>query len=126
MNAAQATSYAWQHADWPYWRIDGALAGALARAWRMQGVAQGKMESIGMPHGAQADLIHESWAQEAVATAAIEGVRISLGSGPNVWLYGLSRHFCEHRSSYYEALGRAQGPSMRAWLAAHRTGWLAK
>ena len=41
-------------------------------------------------------------------------------------LYGLSRHFCEHRSSYYEALGRAQGPSMRAWLAAHRTGWLAK
>lgn len=49
---------------------------------------------------------------------AIVDMALARQLGSNVWLYGLSRHLSEHRSSYYEALSRAQGPSMDAtpWL----------
>lgn len=69
----------WQAADWPEWRVDAqALQPALASAR----LAQGRM--LGMVAGMQlADvrtLESLEWADEAVATAKIEGEALQVGS----------------------------------------------
>jgi len=67
----------WQYPGWPGMHYDAARIGeALARAKRAQGVVEGKLSALGF--GEQQALAAEAWAQEAMATSAIEGEHLDL------------------------------------------------
>lgn len=67
------------HATWPDFMFDHAVvAGDLAAAYRMHGVIEGKARAIGLTPTSPMAL--EATAEEVVATAAIEGERLSMDS----------------------------------------------
>ena len=80
-SSAQARArYIWQQPDWPRFRIDtSALAADLQQARLQQGILLGQLQAIGLP-GLLLEVSGDVWAQEAVATAAIEGQRLELAS----------------------------------------------
>jgi Fic family protein len=94
----EAPRYIWQRPDWPHLEFNAATAGpALTRAWRLQSHAMGMARAIGIE--AQDAIAQELWAQEAVATSAIEGEALDLAAV---------------RSSVLRHLGRDDpGPQMR-------------
>lgn len=74
---ASQSHYLWQQAGWPMLVFDGeALAHDLNLARLQQGRLLGLLDAIGLP---DAQLIaRELWAQEAMATAEIEGEKLNL------------------------------------------------
>lgn len=69
--------YIWQQPGWPKLTYDsGQTSPALNAARRVQGFVEGRSSAIGLQERRQ--LAAESWTQEAVATAAIEGERLDL------------------------------------------------
>ena len=74
-----ASLYIWQRPGWPKLTYDPVQTGAAVTATRRaQGSVEGRLSAIGIDERRQLEA--ESWAQEAVATAAIEGERIDLES----------------------------------------------
>ncbi len=72
-------AYIWQQPDWPKLRYESAqIDRAVGDARRAQGRVEGRLSAIGL--AARRQLVAESWAQEALATAAIEGERLDLGA----------------------------------------------
>ena len=70
-------SYVWQQPGWPAFGYDATATGAAVNAARRaQGSVEGRLKAIGLDEREQ--LAAESWAREAVATAAIEGERLDL------------------------------------------------
>jgi Fic family protein len=73
----QSPQYVWQQPGWPNLRFDAArVSNEVALARRAQGVVEGKLAVLGFQERQM--LAAEAWAQEAVATAAIEGERLDL------------------------------------------------
>lgn len=73
----QSPRYVWEHPGWPQLSFDEArIAPEVALARRAQGVVEGKLAVLGFQE--RQDLAAEAWAQEAVATAAIEGEKLDL------------------------------------------------
>jgi Fic family protein len=69
--------YIWQQPGWPKLSYDsGQIRAELNAARRAQGYVEGRLGAIGLRERRQ--LAAESWAQDAVATAAIEGERLDL------------------------------------------------
>jgi Fic family protein len=69
--------YVWQQPGWPRLSYDPAQTrSAVNAARRAQGSVERLLSAIGLPERQQ--LAAESWTQEAVATAAIEGERLDL------------------------------------------------
>ena len=69
----------WQHPGWPALRYDAAqVADGLALTQRAQGLIEGKLAALGFE--ARQQLAADAWAQEAMATAAIEGEQLNLES----------------------------------------------
>lgn len=68
--------YVWQQPDWPALGFDAAQAGPmLAHAHRMQGRLEGKAQAIGLQ--GDSPVAQALMAEEAMATAAIEGERLA-------------------------------------------------
>ncbi|TFZ03443.1 Fic family protein [Ramlibacter rhizophilus] len=73
----QSPHYVWQQPSWPAFRFDTArVSQELALARRVQGLVEGKLAVLGFQE--RQALAAEAWAQDAVATAAIEGERLDL------------------------------------------------
>jgi Fic family protein len=73
----QPPQYIWQRPGWPKLTFDTVrVAQEVALARRAQGVVEGKLAALGFKE--RQELAAEAWAQEAVATAAIEGERLDL------------------------------------------------
>lgn len=73
----RANPWIWQKAKWPALSFDGeALQADLAEAYRMHGVIEGKAAAIGL--ASTSDIALEAMTKEVVATAAIEGERLSM------------------------------------------------
>jgi Fic family protein len=69
--------YIWQQPAWPEFTYDaGRTSPAVTLARRAQGSVEGRLSAIGFDERMQ--LAAESWTQEALATAAIEGERLDL------------------------------------------------
>lgn len=69
----------WLHPDWPEGSLaydDRAVALDLAEAYRMHGILEGKAAAIGIGRTSQVAL--DALSDEVLATAAIEGERLSL------------------------------------------------
>lgn len=67
----------WRQPGWPDLRYDATkVATAVALARRAQGVVDGKLAAIGFEQ--RQEIAAETWTQEAVSTAAIEGERLDL------------------------------------------------
>lgn len=67
----------WRHAEWPDLTYDAQMAARdLAEAYRMHGVVEGKAIAIGLGNTSQVAL--DALSDEVMATAAIEGERLSL------------------------------------------------
>ena len=66
----------WQHPDWPALTHDASqTASDLAQAYVMHGIVEGKSAAIGL--GSTSTLALDAMSEEVVATAAIEGERLS-------------------------------------------------
>ncbi|WP_048439492.1 Fic family protein [Caenimonas sp. SL110] len=73
----ESLQYIWQLRGWPKLAFDAAhLADEVALARRAQGLVEGKLAVLGFQE--RQDLAAEAWAQEALATAAIEGDKLDL------------------------------------------------
>lgn len=96
-------TYLWQHAAWPELTYDHeAVAPALAAARRAQGQVEGKAAAIGLdPHG---DLLVEVLAQEATATAAIEGEKLEPAAVRSSVLRQLGLHDAGPRDRHVDGL----------------------
>ncbi|MDF3887695.1 Fic family protein [Cupriavidus basilensis] len=71
------SSWIWRRAEWPDFTYDAQMiAPDLAEAYRMHGVVEGKAMAIGLGRTSQVAL--DALSDEVVATAAIEGERLSL------------------------------------------------
>lgn len=71
------SSWIWRRADWPDLAYDARVAALdLAEAYRMYGVVEGKAMAIGLESTSQIAL--DALSDEVLATAAIEGERLSL------------------------------------------------
>lgn len=76
---ARASTYVWQHPDWPDLRYDRIRVGEiLAKARRVQGLVEGKLAVLGFEQ--RLELAAEAWSQDALATSAIEGERLDLAA----------------------------------------------
>jgi Fic family protein len=85
----------WRQPGWPKLHYDSArVAAAIALARRAQGAMEGKLAAIGFEQ--RQEIAAETWTQEALSTAAIEGERLDLVAV---------------RSSIARRLGVAQTPS---------------
>lgn len=74
---ASKPRWIWQRADWPAFDFRmPAAAGDLADAYRMHGVIEGKAAAIGLT--STSDIALDATADEVLATAAIEGERLSM------------------------------------------------
>jgi len=70
------TMWIWRNPNWPELRYDAATAAPdLADTYRMHGVLEGKASAIGL--GSTSDVALDALADEVLATAAIEGERLS-------------------------------------------------
>ncbi len=75
--SASRTPCIWQQPGWPALGYDaGALQAGLRDAHRARSFVAGRLSAIGLDEGLR--LAAESWAQEALATAAIEDERLDL------------------------------------------------
>ena len=73
----RSTSWIWQKPEWPDFVFDVPALGAdLAEAYRMHGTIEGKAVAIGLT--STSELALEAMTDEVVATAAIEGERLSM------------------------------------------------
>ena len=73
----QSLDLIWQQPGWPSLRYDSTkVAAAAALALRAQGVVEGKLAAIGFEQ--RQEIAAETWTQEALSTAAIEGERLDL------------------------------------------------
>lgn len=73
----ESLQYVWQLRGWPRLSFDkDHLAEELALARRAEGLVEGKLAALGFQE--RQDLAAEAWAQEALATAAIEGETLDL------------------------------------------------
>lgn len=73
----ESLQYIWQLRGWPKLSFDeNHLAEEVARARRSQALVEGKLAALGSRE--RQDLAAEAWAQEALATAAIEGEQLDL------------------------------------------------
>lgn len=73
----ESPQYVWQHPGWPKLTFDETkIAQEVALARRVQGLVEGKLAVLGFQE--RQELAAEAWAQEAVATAAIEGEKLDL------------------------------------------------
>ncbi|NML45622.1 Fic family protein [Ramlibacter sp. G-1-2-2] len=73
----ESPRYIWQHDGWPELRFDAArVAQDVGLARRAQGLVEGKLAVLGFRE--RQELAAEAWAQDAVATAAIEGEQLDL------------------------------------------------
>ena len=73
----ESLQYIWQLRGWPSLSFDrDHLAEEVALARRAQGVVEGKLAALGFQE--RQDLAAEAWAQDALATAAIEGETLDL------------------------------------------------
>lgn len=78
-SAPAASTYIWQQPGWPGLRFDEQVLAPRVDAARLaQGRLLGQLEAIGLAE--RSELERDLWVQEAVATAAIEGERMDLGS----------------------------------------------
>jgi Fic family protein len=76
MNAS-SQALIWQQPGWPSLRYEASkVAAAVALALRAQGIVEGKLAAIGFEQRLQ--IAAETWTQEALSTAAIEGERLDL------------------------------------------------
>lgn len=74
---APSRALIWQQPGWPELRYDPAtVSTAVALARRAQGALEGKLAAIGFEQ--RQEIEAESWTQEALSTAAIEGERLDL------------------------------------------------
>lgn len=74
---APLSKYIWAQPDWPALTLRAdALTGPLSRARLAQGVVQGLAHALGLVQ--QAEILHEIWVAEAMATAGIEGEKLNL------------------------------------------------
>jgi Fic family protein len=96
---SRSNSWIWQKPDWPEFVFDVlTLSADLAEAYRMHGTIEGKAAAIALTN--TSELALEAMAGEVVATAAIEGERLSMDAV---------------RSSVMRRLGlAATGPSDRS------------
>jgi Fic family protein len=77
LQKAQSQGLIWQQPGWPGLRYDSTrVAAAVALALRAQGVVEGKLAAIGLEQ--RQEIAAETWTQEALSTAAIEGERLDL------------------------------------------------
>ncbi len=75
-SATTSKSWIWQRAGWPDFRYDsGTLAPFLMEAYLMHGAIEGKSMAIGL--GDASPLVLNAFSDEVLATAAIEGERLS-------------------------------------------------
>ena len=75
--AAPKPRWIWQRAGWPAFTFRmPAAAGDLADAYRMHGIIEGKAAAIGLDN--TSDIALDAMADEVLATAAIEGERLSM------------------------------------------------
>lgn len=73
----ESPQYVWKHPGWPRLTFDEfKVAQEIALARRTQGLVEGKLAVLSL--GGRQELAAEAWAQEAVATAAIEGEKLDL------------------------------------------------
>lgn len=73
----QSPQTIWQRPGWPRLAFDELrVVQELASARRAQGLVEGKLAALGFRE--RQELVAEAWAQDAVATAAIEGERLDL------------------------------------------------
>jgi Fic family protein len=73
----QSPHYVWQTPAWPKLTFNAPLvAQEVTLARRAQGVVEGKLAALGFQQ--RQELAAEAWAQDAMATAAIEGERLDL------------------------------------------------
>lgn len=74
---AATPPWIWRRADWPDFAYDAQLAAPdLAEAYRLHGVLEGKATAIGL--GSTSQVALDALSDEVLATAAIEGERLSL------------------------------------------------
>jgi Fic family protein len=72
-----SSQYIWQSPDWPQFRFSAdALVPAISKARRNQGILVGKSHAIGLDGLPAAE--NDVWVSEAMATAEIEGEKLSL------------------------------------------------
>jgi Fic family protein len=128
----ESPQYVWQHPGWPKLSFDESqLAQELASARRAQGVVEGKLAVLGFRE--RQELAAEAWAQDAVATAAIEGEQLDLlavrssvaqrlGAGPAFKGPATPRHVDGLLSIMDDALSKAREPltheRLQAWQVA--------
>ena len=73
----ESVQYIWQLRGWPKLSFDAQhVAEEVALARRVQALVEGKLAALGFQE--RQDLAAEAWAQEAMATAAIEGEQLDL------------------------------------------------
>ncbi|MBE0547389.1 MAG: Fic family protein [Rubrivivax sp.] len=73
----QSQDLIWRQPGWPDLRYDPTrVAAAVALARRAQGAVEGKLAAIGFEQ--RQEIAAETWTQEALSTAAIEGERLDL------------------------------------------------
>lgn len=77
--AAPKAPWIWQRADWPAFNFRMPAAGGdLADAYRVHGIIEGKAATIGLAN--TSDIAVDAMADEVLATAAIEGERLSMNT----------------------------------------------
>ncbi len=77
MPVSRHTQYLWSQPEWPVFTFQQeALVEPIGRARRAQGISLGIAQAIGLAR--RADILHEIWVGEALATAAIEGEKLNL------------------------------------------------
>lgn len=99
------TRFIWQRPGWPALRYDAVRVGeALSRARRAQGQVEGKLAVLGFEQ--RLELAAEAWAQEALATSAIEGERLDLAAVRSsvARRLGVGRHDGPQASRHVEGL----------------------
>jgi len=72
-------NWIWQRKGWPKLQVDAhAYVDSLSEARKQQGILLGRIQALGFEGISEATL--DSWAKEALATAAIEGEKLDLAS----------------------------------------------
>jgi Fic family protein len=128
---AQSHDLIWQQPGWPSLRYDATkVAAVVALALRAQGVLEGKLAAIGFEQ--RQEIAAETWTQEALSTAAIEGERLDLEAVrssiarrlgvPDAKAANIPRHVDGLLDVMEDAVSQAEKPltheRLHAWQAA--------